>query len=264
MFVVPVLDDLLLEKDDKIWVAKLNRPEALNALRKKTLLELEGILDGFSADGTAAALVITGAGEKAFCTGGDVKAMEKMTKEDAVAFARLAHRVLGKIEEIPKPIISAVNGYALGAGCDLAAECDICVASEGAVFGETSPGVGVITPFGGTQRLPRIVGPSWTKFLMFTGETIDAKTAFQIGLVNKVVPHEALMDEAKKVAKEILTRAPVAVAYCKKLVNYSLGAGLDEGDRLEVELYGGCFETDDRKEGTKAFLEKRKPVFVGK
>jgi len=258
------LEDLLVETEGKLQILKLNRPEVLNALREKTLFELGAMVDKLADDTQTNAMIITGVGDRAFCAGGDIKAMEQMTGKEAAAFARLAHTVLQKMENVQKPIIAAVNGLALGAGCDLAIACDLCVASEKAVFGEPPPGIGIVTPFGGTQRLPRIIGPKRAKHLFFTGETIDADTAFQIGLANKVVKHEHLLEEAKNLAGKILTRAPIAVGFSKILINSSISRRLEEGDELEIELYAKCFDTVDQKEGMKAFIEKRKPVFKGR
>ncbi|MGD8507243.1 MAG: enoyl-CoA hydratase-related protein [Candidatus Bathyarchaeota archaeon] len=257
-------EDLLVETQDELHIVKLNRPKVLNALREKTFVELSDALDKFSENTEAKVLIITGMGDRAFSAGGDIKEMHQMTRKEATTFARLAHSVLKKIEELRKPVLAAVNGLALGAGCDLTIACDLCVASERAVFGEPPPGIGILTPFGGTQRLPRIIGPKRAKYLFFTGETLDAQRAFQIGLVNKVVKHEHLLDETKKVARKILTRAPVAVEFSKILINASMSQMLEEGDNLEVELYAECFETLDQKEGMKAFIEKRKPRFSGK
>ncbi len=256
--------DLILERKDKTLLVKINRPDVLNALRGDTFLELEQTLDDFSSADEMGALIITGAGDRAFSAGGDVRALLGMNSGDAASFADMTHRILDKMESLPKPIIAAVNGLALGAGCDLAIACDIVVASEKALFGEPPTGLGITTPFGGTQRLPRIVGPKRAKQLFFTGESIDAETALRFGLVNKVVKHEELLSEAKKFAGKILERAPLAVGYCKQLVNLSSYGSIEEGDRLEAELYAKCFDTEDKAEGMRAFLEKRKPIFKGR
>jgi enoyl-CoA hydratase len=235
----------------------------LNALREKTFIELGAVLDKFAGDPQQRVLIITGMGDRAFSAGGDIKGMSGMTSKEAAAFARVVHSVLEKIENTQKPILAAVNGVAFGAGCDLVIACDLCVASERAVFGEPPAGIGVVTPFGGTQRLPRIIGPKRAKYLFFTGETLDANQALQIGLVNKVVNHENLLEETKNIAFKILTRAPIAVGYSKTLINSSMSQTLEEGDKLEAELYAKCFDTYDQKEGMRAFIEKRKPVFKG-
>ena len=257
------LEDLFVETEGKLQIVKLNRPEVLNALREKTFVELGAVLNKFAGGTQTRALIITGVGDRAFSAGGDIKEMEKMTSKEAAMFARLVHSVLEKIENLQKPVLAAVNGLALGAGCDLAIACDLCVASERAVFGEPPPGIGILTPFGGTQRLPRIIGLKRAKYLFFTGETLDANIAFQIGLVNKVVKHEDLLDETKNLAHKILTRAPIAVGFSKILINSSMSQVLEEGDKLEVDLYAKCFDTYDQKEGMNAFIEKRKPVFRG-
>jgi enoyl-CoA hydratase len=256
--------DLIVEREKRTILVKLNRPDVLNALRRDTFLELEQTLNDFSSADEIGAMIITGEGDRAFSAGGDVKALLGMNSGDAASFASMTHRILDKIESIPKPIIAAVNGLALGAGCDLATACDIVVASEKALFGEPPTGLGITTPFGGTQRLPRIIGPKRAKQLFFTGESIDAEMALRFGLVNKVVKHEELLVEAKKFAGKTLERAPLAVGYCKRLVNFSSYGSLREGDKLEAELYAKCFDTEDKTEGMKAFLEKRKPIFKGK
>ena len=256
--------DLIVEKEAHTLLIKINRPEVLNALRKDTFLDIEQALNDFSNADELRAMIITGVGDRAFSAGGDVNALLKMGSGDAAIFAALTHRVLDKMESIPKPIIAAVNGLALGAGCDLTFACDLVVASEKARFGEPSSGLGITTPFGGTQRLPRIVGPKRAKQLFFTGEPIDAETALMFGLANRVVKHEELLSETRRLAEKVIERAPVAVGYYKRLVNFSAYGGLGEGDKLEQELFARCFDTEDKNEGMKAFLEKRKPAFKGK
>ncbi|MGD0802451.1 MAG: enoyl-CoA hydratase-related protein [Candidatus Bathyarchaeia archaeon] len=256
--------DLIVDREDKILLVKINRPDVLNALRRETFLELEQTLTDFSSIDEMRVMIITGEGERAFSAGGDVRALLGMNSNDAASFASMTHRILDKMERMPKPVIAAVNGLALGAGCDLAIACDIVLASEKALFGEPPTGLGITTPFGGTQRLPRIVGPKRAKQLFFTGESIDAEMALKFGLVNKVVKHEELISEARKFAGKILERAPLAVGYCKRLVNFSSYGSLEEGDKLEAELYARCFDTEDKTEGMRAFLEKRKPTFKGK
>lgn len=255
---------MIIEREDRTLLVKINRPEVLNALRGDTFLELEQALEMFQGSDDAWAMIITGAGDRAFSAGGDIKALAKMDSGDAASFAAMTHRILDRLESVPKPIIAAVNGLALGAGCDLAIACDVVVASERARFGEPPAGLGITTPFGGTQRLPRIVGPKIAKQLFFTGEAIDAEEAYRFGLVNKIVRHEELLPETRRLVEKILERAPIAVGYFKRLVNFSSYGGIGEGDKLEQELFARCFDTEDKAEGMAAFLEKRKPTFKGR
>ena len=256
--------DLIVEAEGRTLLVKINRPEVLNALRGDTFLELEQALRELSEKDEYWAMIITGTGDRAFSAGGDIKALAKMDSGDAAAFAAMTHRILDRLESTPKPVIAAVNGLALGAGCDLAIACDLVVASEKARFGEPPAGLGITTPFGGTQRLPKIVGPKIAKQLFFTGEPIDAEEAHRYGLVNKVVKHEELLPETRRLVDKILERAPIAVGYFKRLVNTSSYWGIGEGDKLEQEFYARCFDTEDMAEGTAAFLEKRKPTFKGR
>jgi enoyl-CoA hydratase len=256
--------DIIVEREDKILLIKINRPQVLNALRKDTFLELEQILNDFADADEFWAMMITGEGERAFSAGGDIKALNKMNSSDATSFAAMTHRILDRVESIPKPIIASVNGLALGAGCDLAIACDIVIASEKARFGEPTAGLGITTPFGGSQRLPRIVGPKRAKQLFFTGETINTEEALRFGLVNKVVKHEELLSETRRLIEKILERAPIAIGYFKQLVNFSSYGNISEGDMLESELFARCFDTEDKIEGMTAFLEKRKPRFKGR
>jgi enoyl-CoA hydratase len=225
---------------------------------------MEQVLNKFAESDKYWVMIITGTGERAFSAGGDIKALAKMNRNDAKKFAEMTHRILDKIESIPKPIIAAVNGLALGAGCDLTIACDLVIASEKARFGEPPAGIGITTPFGGTQRLPKIVGPKRAKHLFFTGDMISAQEAYQMGLANIVVKHEELIVKTEELAEKIITKAPIAVGYFKKLVNFSSYGDISEGDNLESDLFARCFETEDKVEGMAAFLEKRKPVFKGK
>lgn len=257
-------EDITVEREGRLLLVTINRPDVLNALRLKTFQEIGEAVTRFKEDAEAGAMIITGAGDRAFCAGGDVKGLIDMSSTDALKFAKMAHGILDAMESTPKPIIAAVNGMALGAGCDLAATCDLVVASERASFGEPPTGLGITTPFGGTQRLPRLVGSRRAKQLFLTGESVDADTALRWGLANRVVKPEELLPEAKRLAERILSRAPIAIGYCKRLVNEAARAGLMEGDALEAELYAKCFDTEDKAEGMRAFLEKRKAVFRGK
>ena len=256
--------DLIVEVTDNIELVKLNRPRALNALRRQTLLELDSVIEEFSRNSEAKSLILSAEGERAFCSGGDIKEMEKMSSAEAESFARLAHQIFSRMQAVPKPIVAAVNGAALGAGCDLVTACDISIASEESAFGMPSFSIGVITPFGGTQRLPSIVGPIRAKYMFFTGEIVNARTAVQIGLISKVVKHEALMQEAQAVAAKIMTMAPIALKFGKQLINMATYGNPEEANELEIELYAKCFDTHDRMEGIRAFIEKRRPNFKGK
>jgi enoyl-CoA hydratase len=256
--------DLIVERDEAVLLVKINRPEVLNALRLDTFLEFEGVLNMFSSNDRLRIMIITGEGERSFSAGGDVRALLEMSSNDAASFAIMTHRILDTIEGVPKPIVAAVNGYAFGAGCDLAVACDIVVASERAKFGEPPVNLGITTPFGGTQRLPRIIGPKRAKQMFFTGEPINALEAYNFGLVNKVVKHEELIPKTRELVEKMLRMAPIPVGYSKRLVNFSSYGNLEEGDKLEAELYARCFDTDDKVEGMRAFLEKRRPVFKGR
>lgn len=255
--------DLAVEKRGKIWMVRLNRPSVANALRKQTLLELIAILDSLEAEPPGRVMIITGEG-KSFCAGGDIKEMQAMTERDARGFGRLAQSTVKKMTSLEKPIIAAVNGPALGAGFDLATSCDLVVASENATFGSPTLRLGIITPFGGSRRLPRMIGPTRAKHLIFTAETLDSAMALQLGLVNKVVAPESLIAEAQAMADNLLEKAPIALGFAKRLANLSFGADGVHLDELEVDLYSKCFRTSDQREGMNAFLEKRKAVFAGK
>lgn len=258
-------EDLIVSIDGEILTVALNRPRVLNALRTNTLRELGTVIDESASSARVRAMIITGSGDTSFCAGGDIKQMEPMGANEAKAFAELSHKTLDKIENLEKPVISAVNGFAFGAGCDLAIACDICIASEKAQFGMPSTKIGIITPFGGTQRLPRIVGPRFAKYMLFTGDIIDAKKALEVGIANSVVPHESVKSEARNMALKILHQAPFALGASKRLINFSMEqGGLEKGDQLEIALYSNCFATEDKTEGIRAFLEKRAPVFKGK
>jgi enoyl-CoA hydratase len=256
-------EDLIVTREEGLVIVTLNRPEVMNALRRETVAQLARVLDEFARRRSDRALILTGAGT-AFCAGGDVKAMAGMTSREAKEFAEEAHQVLKKMEGVLKPIIAAVNGPALGAGNDLAISCDMVIASENASFGDPSARVGIITPFGGTSRLPSVVGPLRAKYLFMTAEAVSAEEALQMGMVNEVVKADRLLDEAKSVAAKVLRLAPIATGYNKLLVNAASSLIGGEVGEKEIELYARCFDTDDRIEGMNAFLEKRKPAFVGR
>lgn len=252
-----------LEKEDGVGILTISRPQALNALHTDLLIEMHKVLAGIHYDEEIRVLIITGEG-KAFVAGADISEMAGMSSLDAREFALLGSSVFSTIEEMEKPVIAAVNGFALGGGCELALACDIRLASEKAKLGQPEVGLGITPGFGGTQRLMRIIGPAKAKELIYTGKTIDAQEALNIGLVNHVYPVEALMEEAKKMAKEIAAKAPAAVHFCKRAMNDGYEMDLQRGLQLEADLFALCFSTADQSEGMQAFLEKRKTDFKGK
>ncbi len=242
-----------------VGVVTINRPKALNALNTEVLTDLQAVFDGIDLQ-QVRAVILTGAGEKAFVAGADIGEMSAMTKEEGENFGRKGNAVFRKIETFPVPVIAAINGFALGGGCELALSCDIRICSENAVFGQPEVGLGIIPGFGGTQRLARAISVSKAKEMLFTGKSVKADEAYRIGLVNCVYPQAELMDSAIKLAETIARNAPIAVRQCKKAVNEGLDVELEAGLSLESKLFGDCFETQDQREGMSAFLEKRKGV----
>lgn len=256
--------NLLYSSEHGIGRITLHRPQALNALNSELLAELDHLLDTIATDETTKVVIITGSGEKAFVAGADISEMQNKSAIEGRAFAKFGQSVFNKLENLPQPVIAAINGFALGGGCELAMACDIRIASEKAKFGQPEVGLGIIPGFGGTQRLPRIVGKGRAKELLYTGEMISAQEAYRIGLVNKVTAPEELITTAETMAKSIMTKAEYAVKLCKAAVNEGLDMDLDSGIAYEAEAFGLCFATADQKEGMAAFLEKRKPAFTGK
>jgi len=254
----------LSEKKDGIATIIINRPEVLNALSKETYLEILSRLDDAEKDENIKVIVLTGAGEKAFCAGLDLKAVKEISPIEMLGLVKLGHKLTLAIEEIGKPVISAINGYALGGGLELAMACDIRIASENARLGQPEVNVGLIPGNGGTQRLPRLVGKGTAKELILTGKIIDAKTAQTLGLVNKVVPPEELKSAVEELARELISKPPLALKLAKELINISTETDLKIGLACEAEATGVLASTEDFKEGTRAFLEKRKPEFKGK
>jgi enoyl-CoA hydratase len=238
-------------------IITMNRPQALNALDSAVLEDLNAALDQVDLD-TVRALIITGAGEKSFVAGADIKEMASLTKEGGAAFSKKGNDIFRRIETFPIPVIAAVNGFALGGGCELAMSCDFRICSENAVFGQPEVGLGITPGFGGTQRLARIVGPGYAKQMIYTARNIKAPEALRIGLVNQVVTLEELMPAAEGLAGAIAKNAPIAVRLCKKAVNEGLDLNMDDAIALEEKLFGECFETHDQVEGMTAFMEKRK------
>jgi enoyl-CoA hydratase len=243
----------------------INRPKVLNALNHDTLAELHGAIDELATDATIRAVIITGAGDKAFVAGADISELGALdTAEQGYEHSRYSHEFLIKLQALDKPVIMAVNGYALGGGCELAMAGDIILASDSARFGQPEVGLGIIPGFGGTQRLPRLVGRTRALELLLTGDHITAQQALAIGLVNRVVPHADLLREAEKLATRIAQMAPLAVALTKRAVYAGLDMTLRAGNDAEMAYFGLAIGTADRKEGTAAFLEKRAPHWEGK
>ncbi|RMF69645.1 MAG: hypothetical protein D6743_01500 [Calditrichaeota bacterium] len=255
---------LLFEKKDRVARLTINRPEVLNALNWQTMEEIRSALGEVREDPEVGGVIVTGAGEKSFVAGADIKELATKDPVAAKEFSVASQQILQVIEHFPKPVIAAVNGYCLGGGCELALACHMRVASENAKFGQPEVNLGIIPGNGGTQRLPRLVGKGIALELILTGNMIDAGEAYRIGLVNKVVPQSELLAAAEGILKTIFEKGPVAVKLSLEAVNRGLNMTLEEGVNLESNLFGLCFSTEDMKEGTQAFIEKRKPNFKGK
>ena len=251
------MEFVLYEVKGQVGVITINREKALNALNSTVLEELDKTLDGVNLD-EIRCLILTGAGEKSFVAGADIGEMSTLTKAEGEAFGKKGNDVFRKIETFPIPVIAAVNGFALGGGCEISMSCDIRICSDNAVFGQPEVGLGITPGFGGTQRLARIVGPGMAKQMIYTARNIMADEALRIGLVNAVYPQEELMAAAEKMASGIAKNAPIAVRNCKKAINDGLEVGMDEALVIEEELFGDCFETEDQKYGMAFFLDKNK------
>lgn len=253
--------DILYEVKDRIAYITVNRPEVFNALRMSTKYELENAIDCIAADPGVMGVIITGNG-KGFIAGNDISEIRIDAKaEETIAMSEHAHGLFDKFDNLPKPIIAAVNGFAMGGGTELAIACDLRVASKKAVFALPEVGLGVAPCYGGTQRLPRLIGAGHAKDMLFTGRKVKADEALAMGLVDRVVEPEELMDAATELMRSILKNAPIAVSVCKRLVNQGLEMSLAAGLDMESKLNGMLAETADAKEGVKAFFEKRPPVF---
>ena len=251
------MDFITYEVEGAVGVLTINRPKALNALNSGVLDELNAALDAVDLD-TVRCLILTGAGEKSFVAGADIGEMSTLTKAEGEAFGKKGNDVFRKLETFPIPVIAAVNGFALGGGCEISMSCDIRICSDNAVFGQPEVGLGITPGFGGTQRLARTVGVGMAKQMIYTARNIKADEALRIGLVNAVYPQEELMPAAKKMAASIAKNAPIAVRNCKKAINDGLQVDMDQAIVIEEKLFGDCFESYDQKEGMAAFLEKRK------
>ena len=251
------MEFITYEVEGQIGIITINRPKALNALNSAVLDELDKTLDAVDQEAIRC-LILTGAGEKSFVAGADIGEMSTLTKAEGEAFGKKGNDVFRKLETFPIPVIAAVNGFALGGGCEISMSCDIRICSENAVFGQPEVGLGITPGFGGTQRLARIVGTGKAKEMIYGARNIKAEEAYRIGLVNNVYPAEELMPAAKKLASTIARNAPIAVRNCKRAINEGIQVDMDQAIVIEEKLFGSCFETCDQKGGMNAFLEKRK------
>ncbi|MBK9294131.1 MAG: enoyl-CoA hydratase/isomerase family protein [Oligoflexia bacterium] len=257
------MENIIYEKIELVGVLQVNRPKALNALNVQTIIDFEKALDKIEQDRELRCLVITGSGDKAFVAGADIVEMSKMTSIQAKEFSQKGQGIFRRLEILRIPVIAAVNGYALGGGCELACACDFIYASEKAKFGQPEVALGLMPGFGGTQRLARFVGLANARELIYTGRQINAQEALRIGLVNKVCEPEKLMNEVLECAKIISKQAPLAVAASKEAINDGFDVAIDKGLGFEVDLFSDLFESEDVKIGTKAFIEKTPAKFIG-
>ena len=251
------MEFVLYEVNGAVGKITINREKALNALNSQVLEELDATLDAVNLD-EVRCLILTGAGAKSFVAGADIGEMSTLTKAEGEAFGKKGNDVFRKLEIFPIPVIAAVNGFALGGGCELAMSCDIRICADNAVFGQPEVGLGITPGFGGTQRLARLVGAGMAKQMIYTARNIKADEAYRIGLVNAVYPAEELMAQAEKMASGIAKNAPIAVRNCKKAINEGLDADMDKAIVIEEKLFGDCFETEDQKYGMAFFLDKNK------
>ncbi len=245
------------EQQGAVGIVTISRPRALNALSAAVLDELQAAFEGIDQQ-TVRCVIVTGEGEKSFVAGADIAEMSTLTRAQGEAFGKKGNDVFRYIETFPLPVIAAVNGFALGGGCELSLSCDIRLCSENAVFGQPEVGLGITPGFGGTQRLARTVGMGRAKEMIYGARNIKAPDALRIGLVNAVYPQEELMPAALKLAQTIARNAPIAVRACKKAINEGMQVDMDHAVAIEEKLFGSCFETEDQREGMQAFLEKRK------
>lgn len=254
-------ENLLLEKDNSIAAIIINRPDKLNTLNIKTLEEIKSVFNQLKNDNDIKVVIITGKGEKAFAAGADISELTKLDEVSGIRFAEKGQDVFNTIENFEKPVIAAVNGYALGGGCELALACHIRLAAVNAKFGQPEVNLGLIPGFGGTQRLARLINSGRAMEYILSGDVMSSDEAYRIGLVSKVYPQSDLMNQAKELALKIGSKGQLAVKSVLKCINKIKDTPMDEGLRLESELFGMCCGSDDGKEGTSAFLDKRKPVF---
>jgi len=260
----PALENVLYEKRDGVAYVTVNRPKVLNSLNGTTIAELTMVFEEIGKDSSVLGVILTGSGSKAFVAGADISELATLSAVEAEQFSRSAQAAFDLIENLGKPVIAAVNGYALGGGCEVAMACTIRLAAEGARFGQPEVRLGIIPCFGGTQRLPRLVGKGLALQLILSGEMISAQEAYRIGLVNEVVPAEQLIPRAEAILKKISGNAPLSIKFAIEAVNKGLETSQAEGLVLERSLVAICAATADKKEGTSAFLDKRAPKFQGR
>ncbi len=258
------LETLLFEINERIAFITINRPNQLNALNSQVYRELLSVLEKLFNYTEIGAVIITGSGGKAFVAGADITEMRNMSSQEARSFSRLGKQVSQVIESFPVPVIAAINGFALGGGCELAMACDLRLASEKALFGQPEINLGLIPGNGGTQRLARLIGITKAKELVFLGSNISAQEALQIGLINKVVPPEQLMNECINIARKVCDKSRAALDLAKSAINNGIDLNLNSALDYEIECFAQCFATEDHNEGISAFLEKRKPDFKGR
>jgi enoyl-CoA hydratase len=251
-------------REGAVAIVTVNRPEALNALDRETNERLLAAVRELSPDDSIRAVVLTGGGDKAFVAGADIPEMSRLTAEEARRFAALGQAVTSGIEAAPQPWVAAVNGFALGGGCELALACDIRLAADNAKFGQPEINLAITPGFGGTQRLPRNVGAGWAKYLVLSGRHIRADEALRVGLVQAVFPRDELMTQAMKLAEELAGKSPLAMRYCKAAVNAAGDTDIVTGQGVERDLFALAFASEDRTEGMTAFLQKRAPEFSGR
>ncbi len=250
------------ETDDQIGIITVNRPEQLNALDESTLRALLKVLESGAASGEIRAVIVTGAGDRAFVAGADLGSMKDMNRTEAQNWSLLGQTVFSTIEDLPKPVIAAVNGFALGGGCELALACDVRLAAERAIFGQPEVTLGMPPGFGGTYRLARVIGEGRARDLIFTGRTVGAAEAWELGLVSKVVSDDSLMEEAVRLALKIASNGPVALAHAKEAMNRNRYLPRDKAARTEAVLFGRTYDTGQAREGISAFLEKRRAEYT--
>lgn len=258
------MENIIFNESNGIAEVIINRPKALNALNNQTITELGEVINEISKRKDIKTVIITGAGEKAFVAGADIVEMKDLNSMEARDFSRLAQKVFSDIENMPQIVIAAVNGYALGGGCELSMACDIRLASKKAKFGQPEVNLGILPGFAGTQRLPRLVGKGIAKELIFSTDMIDAEEAHRIGLANKVYEPEELMDKARELANKIMSKSPVGVRLAKAAINNGLNMDTEAAYNYEADLFALCFSTEDQLEGMNAFVDKRKADFKDK